>query len=148
LLIGLRAPTITESTPRPHGGQEDAVVLRLRNPDAVFAGRRAELGDTVKLDLKGQGIRGMAWDPDRKGVWLLSGLSAEPTHPVASDWGLWFWDEKAAPRAVPVPADFPLKQPEGVCLLPARDGESRLLLLEPGSPDSRWSLLPIPAPAD
>ena len=69
LLVGLRAPTVTESEPRPHGGQEDAVVLRLKNPEALFAEPRqpAQLGEVVKLDLRGQGIRGMCGDPDRKG---------------------------------------------------------------------------------
>jgi hypothetical protein len=36
LLVGLRAPTVTESAPREHGGQEDAVVVRVRNPEAIF----------------------------------------------------------------------------------------------------------------
>ena len=147
LLLGLRAPTITESTPRPHGAQEDAVVLRLRNPDAVFGDPPADaaLGDTVKLDLRGQGIRGMAWDPQLKGAWLLSGLSAEPGHPVKSPWALWFWSGSGAPRPVKVPPGLDLEQPEAVTRLETPEGP-RLLLVDPGTPDSRFALLPVPAP--
>lgn len=143
LLIGLRAPTVTESTPRPHGGQEDAVVLTLKNPADVFSGRKAELGEVVKVDLRGQGIRGMAWDAGRGGVWLVAGLSAEPTHPVASEWRLWFWDRKATPRAVPVPDAGPA-QPEAVAVLPGPEGRGRLLLIAPGEKESRWSVVTPP----
>lgn len=146
LLIGLRAPTITESTPRPHGGQEDAVVLRIKNPDGLFEkpGQTAILGDTVKLDLRGQGIRGMAYDRERKGVWILSGLSAEPTHPVTGPWALWFWDEKGSARAAVVPEDLELKNPEAVCPIQV-DGKPHLLLIDAAAPESRFAVIPAPA---
>ncbi len=146
LLVGLRAPTVTESTPRPHDGQEDAVVLRLRNPDALFDAPRAPavLGDTVKIDLRGQGIRGMTWDSQRKGAWVVAGLSAEPGHPVKSPWGLWFWNGIEPPRQAIIPATVTLDQPEAICRLEANEGV-RLLLVEPGKSESRFVLLPLPA---
>lgn len=146
LLIGLRAPTVTESRVRPHGGQEDAVVLRLKNPDALFQALppRPEFGDVVKLDLRGQGIRGMAYDPDRKACWIVSGLSAEPTHPVKSPWGLWLWDERAEPRRARLPASIAHEQPEAVCRLDLT-GRAHLLLVEPGEKESRYALLPLDA---
>ena len=143
LLVGLRAPTITESAPRPHGGQEDAVVVRVKNPDSLFSepAGAAELGDVVKLDLRGQGIRGMCYDPDRKATWLLSGLSAEPTHSVKSPWALWLWDEKAAPQEVRLPEGVDLESPEAVCRLDI-EGRPTLLLIDGGKPASRYVLLP------
>jgi hypothetical protein len=145
LLVGLRSPTITESTPRPHGGQEDAVVLRITNPDALFDDppQPAQLGETVKLDLRGQGIRGMAWDPGRKGVWLLAGLSVEPTHPVTSPWALWFWDQKTPARRAALPGDIRLVSPEAVATTQI-DGNPQLLIIDDGAPSSRFALIPTP----
>lgn len=145
LLVGLRSPTVTESEQRAHGGQEDAVVLRVKNPNALFedAPPPATLGDVVKLDLHGQGIRGMAYDPARKGCWLISGLSVDPNHPVRSPWSLWLWDEKGAPREARLPANLELESPEAVCPV-AVEGRSCLLLIEGGKPDSRYVLFPVP----
>jgi hypothetical protein len=145
LLLGLRAPTVTESTPRDHGGQEDAVVLRLKNPDALFSPSPppAKLGDVVKLDLHGQGIRGMAYDPRRKAFWLLSGLSAEPNYPVRSPWSLWLWNGDQPPSAVKLPEGVDLQQPESVAPVDL-DGQPYLLLIDPGQPASRYALFPVP----
>jgi hypothetical protein len=145
LLIGLRSPTITESAPRASGGQEDAVVLRLKNPDAVFSQPRqpARLGDVVKLDLHGQGIRGMAYDPALKAFWIVSGLSAEPNHPVRSPWSLWLWKGAQSPRRVEVPPGTGLEQPETVAPIEV-EGRPYLLLVDPGTPGSRFALFPTP----
>ncbi len=144
LLVGLRAPTITESTPRPHGGQEDAVVLRVRNLEALFleAPQPANLGDTVKLDLQGHGIRDMAYDPARRACWLLSGLSAEPTHPVRAPWSLWLWDEKQPPQRVSLPDTLKLESPEALARVEC-DGRTYLLLIEDGERASRYALLSV-----
>lgn len=149
LWVGLRAPTVTESVLRPHGGQEDAVVLELENPAELFAGpadgggARARLGEATKLDLKGQGIRGMAWDAERRACWILSGISVEPNHPVRAPWGLWLWSGTGAPREAPIPPGVSLEAPEAVCRF---DWEGRpfLLLLEGGPEESRYALLPAP----
>jgi hypothetical protein len=145
LLVGLRSPTVTESTPRQHGGQEDAVVVRVKNPGALFGSAKeaAVLGDTVKLDLRGQGIRGMAYDPSRKAFWLLSGLSVLPGHPVTAPWYLWLWDGQAAPRRARLPEGLPLTAPTAVCRLEI-DGAPRLLIVEGGSPTSRYALIAPP----
>jgi hypothetical protein len=145
LLVGFRSPTVTESSLRPHGGQEDAVLVRVRNPDAIFAdpAQPAVLGDVVKLDLRGQGIRGMCYDPDRKAFWLLSGLSAQPTHPVKSPWRLWLWNERDPPQPFPLPEGLRLERPTAVVRV-VLGGESRLLLVQEGRPRSEYTLLPVP----
>lgn len=145
LVIGLRAPTITESTKREHGGQEDAVVLRLKNPDTIFAqlGQPAAMGDVVKLDLHGQGIRGMAYDPRLKSFWVVSGLSAEPGYAVKSPWNLWLWKGEQPPRRARLPEGLDLEQPETVTPVEV-EGQPYLLLIDEGRPSSPYALIPAP----
>jgi hypothetical protein len=145
LLVGLRSPTVTESEKRLHEGQEDAVIVRIKNPEAIFEDppQAAALGDVVKLDLRGQGIRGMCCDPGRKGCWLISGLSADPNHPVKSPWLLWFWDGTNPPQEARLPGPVDLETPEAVCPLDL-DGRPYLLLIEDGKPASRYVLTPAP----
>jgi hypothetical protein len=142
LVIGLRSPTVTESRPRATEGQEDAVVLRVKNPDALFQEppQPAQLADVVKLDLRGQGIHGLAYDPERKAYWLLSGLSVAPNHAVKSPWGLWLWDGTGAPRRVAVPG-VDLEAPGAVCRVEI-DHTPYLLLIDPGKTTSRYALIP------
>jgi hypothetical protein len=136
LLVGLRSPTVTESRPRAHGGQEDAVLFRLENPHGIFDGEEPVLAPAEKIDLQGQGIRGLAYDAGRGGWWVLSGLSPEPTHPVRAPWWLWFWDGKTAPRQARLPAECTLDDPGGLALLP----DGRLLLTQGARPHSRYLL--------
>jgi hypothetical protein len=150
LVVGFRAPTVTESTPREHGAQEDAVVVRIQNPAALFGTppQPAQLSEVVKLDLRGMGLRGMAaaTSQGKAGYWLLAGLSVAPNHPVKSPWALWWWDGANAPRRVELPAAAQmLETPTAVCPLTV-GGEGRLLLISPGgSTESRFVLLPTPA---
>jgi hypothetical protein len=145
LLIGFRAPTVTESKRREDGGQEDAVVVWLKNPDEVFAetGKPAVLGEVVKLDLHGGGIRGMAYDPRLKATWLLSGLSADPNHDVKSPWSLWLLKGEQPPREMKLPPNLGLEQPETVAPLEL-DGKPYLLLIDDGAPASPYALIPAP----
>lgn len=145
LVVGLRSPTVTESRPRPHGGQEDAVVLRIQNVDALFTGtpQAARLAPIVKVDLRGEGIHGMCYDPDRKGFWLVSGLSVAVGHPVQAPWALWFWDGAGEPREASLPTGVDLEHPSAVCRVEV-DGKPRLLLLEGGTARSRYTVIPAP----
>lgn len=143
LLLGFRAPTVTESRRREDGGQEDAVVVWLQNPDALFSGEPAQLGDVVKLDLHGGGIRGMAYDPRLKAYWLLSGLSVDPNHDVKSPWHLWLWKGDEPPREMKLPPDLGLEQPETVTPVEL-DGKPYLLLIDDGIPNSPYALVPAP----
>jgi hypothetical protein len=144
LLLGLRSPTLTQSEERANGFQEDALILRLTNPQALFdaPGTAPAFGREVTLDLHGSGIRGMTYDSDRKGCWLIAGLSPDPNDDaVESKWHLWFWDERNPARRVPAD-EVDLKNPEGVCLLKV-SGQPHLLLVEDAKP-SRYALFPAP----
>jgi len=145
LLLGLRSPTSANG---------DALALRLRHPHALFdrlRGAGAAAPDfnpaPVRLPLNGQGIRGMAYDPERKGCWIVSGRSA---HDGKTDpWGLWFWDLKQGdrPRKATVPADINLATPEGICCLLLRGKPGLLLVEDANTPTSRYALFPkLPPP--
>lgn len=74
LLLGLRAPTSTSSEERSDAeSNEDAILL-----DAGSAGSSSfQASASAKLQLNGNGIRGMFYDPDAKGLWILAGLSPD-----------------------------------------------------------------------
>src|SRR5262249_32923073 len=65
LLIGLRSPTI----------ESQALVLRLKNPNNIFDKPEEPVTLTIesKLALEGMGIRGMCYDEERKGYWIIAG---------------------------------------------------------------------------
>jgi hypothetical protein len=145
LLIGVRSPTVTESKPRPHGGQEDAVVVPVRSPEALFLipPKPVVFGEVAKLDLHGQGLRALSYDPARKGYWLLSGLSVQPGHPVKAPWSLWFWDGASSPREAPLPAAPALESPSALCVL-SPGASARLLIVQGAQGNSPYLLLPLP----
>jgi len=104
------------------------------------------------LDLEGSGIRGMTWDADRHGVWIVAGRSADPDQPtdhVLST--LWFWDPNHAnrpPRKMPLDLQK-MEGLESVCLLD-RNGQHGLLLISDDSGDSaasRYLWVPVPKTA-
>ncbi len=142
LLVGLRSPTVTESRPRPDGSHEDAVFLRIRNPAGPFSAVPEELvlGEVTTQNLGGQGVRGLAWDAARRRHWIVTGLSAEPNHPVASPWGLFAGAEGSAPARMRLPAGVAVSDPTGVAL---SNGGTHLLLLEGSAADSRVSRIPL-----
>ncbi|RKH06282.1 DUF3616 domain-containing protein [Corallococcus sp. CA047B] len=86
LAIGFRNPQ--EGT--------SALVVTLTNPDAVIAGSPARFGQALRLELGGQGLRGMAWSDAHQAVLLLSGPHDESSGPFA----LWKWS--GAPGVAPV----------------------------------------------
>lgn len=145
LLIGLRSPT------QEHDGKPCAVVLRLQNPHELFDNPSAlpEFdAQPAYLDLGGLGIRGMTYDAQRKGCWVVAGRSADPD--ALSDHipsSLWFWDlTKPNKRPQKAKADLSgFENVEGVCLL-SRDGRPGLLLISDDGENkgSRYLWIPIP----
>jgi hypothetical protein len=146
LLIGLRSPTLD------HHGKPAAVVLALKNPHALFDSPQVKAPldlETIPLDLEGAGIRGMTWDPERQGVWIVAGRSADPDMPadhVLST--VWFWDPNHPDRPLrKAPLDLgSLESLESVCVLD-RNGKHGLLLISDdggGSTKSRYLWVPTP----
>jgi hypothetical protein len=145
LLIGLRSPT------QDHDGKPCAVVLTLKNPHDLFDKPSAlpKFDPQPKyLDLGGLGIRGMSYDPQKKGCWIVAGRSADldtpPDQVLAS---LWFWDlTQPGKQPQKVKADLlGLENLESVCLLD-RNGKHGLLLIsdDGGDNGSRYLWIPIP----
>lgn len=146
LLLGLRSPTQTSSIKREDKLQEDAIVLRLNNPTKLFPPAKEKLEvEQVVLNLGAQGIRGMHYDPEQKGHWIIANLSPDPNYDVRDVWALWFWDGKNPPRRAQVPAEAAahLHSPEAVCRIMIQ-GRPHLLLIEDGEKNSRYVLFPIP----
>jgi hypothetical protein len=118
LLIGLRSPLL--------GGQ--ALIGRCDNPGELFeAGRLPHFaGELIRLDLAGDGIRGMAYLPSLGGHLLIGG----PVDRAATQFRLWCWSGLPgdAARRVEVPGLAGFEHAEGLC--PAQiDGRDCIFLV-------------------
>jgi len=144
LLIGLRSPTVLDH------GKPAAVVLSLKNPHAMFDPPQTKaILDTqpMLLDLEGAGIRGMTWDAERKGVWIVAGRSADPDQPVDKFHpSVWFWDPNHTNRPLrKALLDLgQLENLESVCMLDRNGKHGLLLISDDGgdSPVSRYLWVP------
>lgn len=144
LFLGLRSPT------QDRLGKPSAVVLVLRNPHAVFdSAEKPDFDEHPSLlDLGGLGIRGMTYDAERQGVWIVAGRSADPDTPADQVFSsVWFWDPSKADGA-PEKATLDLarlQSLEGIALL-ERGGEAGLLLVSDDGDNfpSRYLWRPIP----
>lgn len=150
LLLGLRSPTQMKN------GKPCAVVFTLKNPHALFQKDKPPSPDfdaqLTCLDLGGLGIRGMTYDDERKGFWIVAGRSSDPNPEPTTDLvfsSLWFWDAahpNKSPRRAPVDLS-PLVNVEGVCLLSV-DGRKGLLLISDDGDTRPSRYLWIPMPVD
>jgi hypothetical protein len=118
LWLGFRGPLLD--------GQ--ALLAALENVDAVFeAGAPPRFATALtRLDLAGNGLRGMAYVPALAGYLLIAG----PVAREQRDFSLWFWDGRpdATARRVDIPGLPGLAHAEGIC--PARlEGRDRLLVV-------------------
>lgn len=120
LLLGFRSPL-------SHGTHGRALLLAIKNVDAMFeSGETPLFSKTVtKLDLKGDGIRGMTYDPHLQGFLIIGG-------PLTLDFKcrLWFWRgrpfESVRPVAIRNLKD--LRQAEGIVPIQV-NGRKRLLIV-------------------
>ncbi|MFE1599175.1 DUF3616 domain-containing protein [Methylobacterium sp. ID0610] len=124
LLIGLRNPLNADN---------DAIVVPFENPAEVLAGGAApRLGKPIGLDLKGRGIRDIAYAPQAKVYLVVAGGSGSGGE--AFDLYRWSGEPGAAPARVPGASEalaaIPNFQPEG--LLVAPDGSRVRLLSDDG----------------
>jgi hypothetical protein len=88
LVIGFRNPQVGTS----------ALLVTLTNPDAVLTGTRAKFGQALRMELGGNGIRGLAWSEAHQAVLILSGPRDESPGPFA----LWKWNGDASSAPVKV----------------------------------------------
>jgi hypothetical protein len=138
LLIGFRSPLIDNR----------AIIAYVYNPSAVFeAGESPRISAVLeKLDLDGNGIRGMSYLPALDGYLIISGPIARETE----QFRLWFWNGRRGDPAhhVTVPGLPGFEHAEGVSAavidgrqrvsIVSDDGNrkegryARFLLLDPG----------------
>ncbi len=138
LLIGFRSPLLGKR----------ALVACVENPAAIFeSGEAPRISATLeKLDLGGNGIRGMSYFPGLDGYLLIGGpVAREPVQ-----FHLWFWSGRSGTpaRRVTISGLSGLERAEGVCpatihgrqriMIVSDDGNrkegrfARFLLLDPG----------------
>jgi hypothetical protein len=93
LLLGLRSPLLDRR----------AVLLPYLNPDAVLEGReRAAFDAPITLDLQGNGIRDVTYDPARRVFVVLGGASGRGHGRT-----LYVWSGRPADDPVPVDVTIP-----------------------------------------
>ncbi|RMG06694.1 MAG: hypothetical protein D6731_25200, partial [Planctomycetota bacterium] len=78
LLVGLR---------RPRSARGEALVLRIAAGSLFGAAEGHPPPRLLRLDLDGQGVRGLCWDPDRACLWVLGGPHAGGAR--AAGFALW-----------------------------------------------------------
>lgn len=141
LMLGLRAPTSTASEERPdHESNEDAILL-----DAGAPGSNSlQASVSALLKLNGNGIRGMFYDPDAKGLWILAGLSPDLRDGMVREWSLWFRQDDGTLKPVLLPNQaLALDNAEAVTRVSV-EGKPHLLIVEDGACCSRYVLFPVP----
>jgi hypothetical protein len=93
LLLGLRSPLL----------ERRAVLLPFLNPDAVLDGReRAAFDAPITLDLQGNGVRDVTYDPARRVFVVLGGASGRGRGRT-----LYVWSGRPADDPVPVDVTIP-----------------------------------------
>jgi hypothetical protein len=85
--IGLRNPMINNL----------AIIVTLENPIEATSGKTPRFGSAIKLDLGGNGIRGMGWSPTEKVVYIIAGDSKSDPN---AQFFLYKWD--GLPTSAPV----------------------------------------------
>lgn len=111
LLIGFRNPV-------PQG---KALVLPLLNPADLIAGKRAQFGEAMTLDLGGYGIRSLASLRDR--YFIIAGAAG-----AGGESRLYEWLPGQTPKRVPAPEIQGLN-PEAVSFYGPGESESELLVV-------------------
>lgn len=120
LLVALRNPLNADN---------DALVVPFENPAEVLAGGAGpKLGKPIALDLKGRGVRDIAYAPGIKAYFLIAGGSGSGGE--AADLYRWSGQAGEAPTRVAGVADalaaIPDFQPEGLIVAP--DGKTVQIL--------------------
>ncbi len=114
LWLGLRNPLDTDA---------NALLVPLENPAEAITGVPPRLGPPIALDLKGRGIRDIAYAPEAKAYLILAGGAGGGGEPF--DLYRWTGDPAARPTrvegAAAAFATIPDFQPEALLVSPAGD---------------------------
>lgn len=104
-----------------------AILVPLPNPVALLAGGPARLGDPVRLNLDGRGVRDLLWVGERG--WILAG----PPN-GGGGFRLYVWEGPGREaRSVPWPAALPRRfRPEALLVAPTGNGRQGLVLSDDG----------------
>ncbi|MGF3027941.1 DUF3616 domain-containing protein [Methylobacterium aquaticum] len=114
LWLGLRNPLDVDA---------NALLVPLENPAEAIAGAAPRLGAPVALDLKGRGIRDLAYAPEAKAYLILAGGAGGGGEPF----DLYRWSGDPAHKPVRIEgaaaafAKIPDFQPEALLVVPAGD---------------------------
>ncbi len=104
MLIGFRSPLAGKK----------AIIVTLENVDAMFdRGETARFAEQqIFLNLKGEGIRGMAYDPRLQGYLVISGAAAKKQ----GEFHLWYWNGRPehVPQKITVPGLKGFEYIEGI----------------------------------
>ena len=117
LLIGLRSPIIEGKAP----------IAVLKNPAEVFnKGVEPEYKDELLLlDLGGNGIRGMTFDPVLKGFLVIGGPAGDK-----GSFQLWFWQGGSArPRSMSIDGLPSLASVEGIASVKDHEGRPAIVMV-------------------
>lgn len=118
LMIGFRSPLDTGW----------ALVATIKNPAEMFESGAAPnvSPDLIRLDLGGDGLRGMSWVPALQGYLLISG----PVTKAKTQFRLWFWNGQADAKARPAEVEgLPgFEHAEGVTSA-VIDGKPRIVIV-------------------
>ena len=75
----------------------EAIIVVIANPfDVMLKDAPIKFDRVIRLKLDGLGIRGMSYDKQKKGFWILAGSSAER----GMSFKLFFWDQKHTPKFI------------------------------------------------
>lgn len=106
LVFGMRNPAVSGK----------ALLITLRNADAVIAGATAQFGQAIPLDLGGLGVRALAWSTMHQSLLILGGPKGS-----GGPFRLYRWsgDPAAAPALVQTLTPPPSSSPEAVVPYPS-----------------------------
>jgi Protein of unknown function (DUF3616) len=135
LLLGLRAPTDAKT--------KDAILLEIEKPGS----KPLDAKVAARLNLKGNGIRGLFYDPKAHGLWILAGVSPDLPDGTVKEWALWFRQDDGKLKPItPLPKESStLINAEAVTRVSV-GAKDYLLVVEDGAEASHYLLFPVPEP--
>ena len=135
LLLGLRAPTDAKT--------KEAILLEVEKPGSNPLTAKV----AARLNLNGNGIRGLFYDPEAKGLWILAGVSPDLPDGAVKEWALWFRQDDGTLKPITtLPSQrTSMINAEAVTRISA-GGKSYLLVVEDGTAASHYILFPVPKP--